>query len=365
MAQSTVRDYYSVLGVSRAATDKEIRAAYRKLARKYNPDLNPGDKAAEARFKELQAAYDVLSDPEKRKKYDQFGPNWEQAERARAGFEGAGFGPQGASDLHFDFGSGADFSDILENLFGSRGGFGGPRTSTRTRPHTRAGEDIEHQVTITLEEAYFGTSRILEVPSLNGSPARRIEVRIPPGVKTGSRVRLAGEGGAGLGGGPKGDLYLVAGLTLLVKVGVIPVLLRNVLKRLPEQRERAPMLNTPLSLVAALILTLIAFFTAPAVVAPGTFLDQPPLAVSLALVLIGLFLLSTRRHVLAQVVGLLTIENGLFSGAIAIAYGMPLLVEFGILFDILIAVVVLTLLVTLLHRTVTSADTLDLRRLRG
>lgn len=163
----------------------------------------------------------------------------------------------------------------------------------------------------------------------------------------------------------KGDLYLVAGLTLLVKVGVIPLLLRNVLRRLPEQRERAPMLNTPLSLVAALILTLIAFFTAPAVVAPGTFLDQPPLAVSLALVLIGLFLLSTRRHVLAQVVGLLTIENGLFSGAIAIAYGMPLLVEFGILFDILIAVVVLTLLVTLLHRTVTSADTLDLRRLRG
>jgi hydrogenase-4 component E len=163
----------------------------------------------------------------------------------------------------------------------------------------------------------------------------------------------------------KGDLYLVAGLTLLVKVGVIPLLLRNVLKRLPEQRERTPMLNTPLSLVAALVLTLIAFFTAPAVVAPGTFLDQPPLAVSLALVLIGLFLLSTRRHVLAQVVGLLTIENGLFSGAIAIAYGMPLLVEFGILFDILIAVVVLTLLVTLLHRTVTSADTLDLRRLRG
>jgi hydrogenase-4 component E len=163
----------------------------------------------------------------------------------------------------------------------------------------------------------------------------------------------------------KGDLYLVAGLTLLVKVGVIPVLLRNVLKCLPEQRERAPMLNTPMSLVAALVLTLIAFFTAPAVVAPGTFLDQPPLAVSLALVLIGLFILSTRRHVLAQVVGLLTIENGLFSGAIAIAYGMPLLVEFGILFDILIAVVVLTLLVTLLHRTVTSADTLDLRRLRG
>lgn len=163
----------------------------------------------------------------------------------------------------------------------------------------------------------------------------------------------------------KDDLYLVAGLTLLVKVGVIPLLLRNVLKRLPEQRERTSLLNAPLSLVMALLLTLIAFFAAPSVVAPGTFLDQPPLAVSLALVLIGLFLLSTRRHVLAQVVGLLTIENGLFSGAIAIAYGMPLLVEFGILFDILIAVVVLTLLVSLLHRTITSADTLDLRRLRG
>jgi hydrogenase-4 component E len=163
----------------------------------------------------------------------------------------------------------------------------------------------------------------------------------------------------------KNDLYLVAGLTLLVKVGVIPVLLRNVLKRLPEQRERVQILNTPLSLLAALILTLLAFFAAPSVVAPGTFLDQPPLAISLALVLIGLFLLSTRRHVLAQVIGLLTIENGLFSGAIAIAYGMPLLVEFGILFDILIAVVVLTLLVTLLHRTVTSANTADLRRLWG
>ena len=163
----------------------------------------------------------------------------------------------------------------------------------------------------------------------------------------------------------KWDLFVVAALTLVVKVGVIPVLLRAVIQRMPEQRERAPLLNTPLSLVCAIILTLIAFFTAPSVVAPGTYLDQPPLAISLALVLIGLFTLSVRRHALAQVVGLLTIENGLFSGAIAIAYGMPLLVEFGILFDILIAVIVLTLLVRLLHRTLTSADTLDLRRLRG
>jgi len=161
------------------------------------------------------------------------------------------------------------------------------------------------------------------------------------------------------------DLLLVAGLTLIVKVWLIPRMLRGVAERLPTQRERAPLLNTPSSLVGALVLTLIAFFTAPTVVAPGTYLNQPPLAISLALVLIGLFLLSIRRHVLMQVIGLLTIENGLFSGALAIVYGMPLLVEFGILFDVLVAVVVLTLLASLVHRTTTSADTLDLRRLRG
>lgn len=209
MAQSTVRDYYSVLGVPRNATDKDIKSAYRKLARKYHPDLNPGDKTAEARFKELQAAYDVLSDPEKRKKYDQWGPNWEQLERVQAGFGGAPFGQQGPGESHFDFGSATDFSEILESLFGAgRTGFGGPRGSTRTRTRVRRGEDVEHPVTVSLEEAYFGTTRILEIPSLNGGPARRIEVKIPAGVRTGSRIRLANEGGSGFGGGPAGDLYL-------------------------------------------------------------------------------------------------------------------------------------------------------------
>lgn len=161
------------------------------------------------------------------------------------------------------------------------------------------------------------------------------------------------------------DLLVVAALTLLVKVVLIPRMLRAVGERLPFQRERTPLLNTASSLVGALVLTLIAFFSAPTVIAPGTYLNEPPLAISLALVLLGLFVLSIRRHVLAQVIGLLTIENGLFSGAIAIVYGMPLLVEFGILFDVLVAVVVLTILVSLLHRATTSADTLDLRRLRG
>lgn len=161
------------------------------------------------------------------------------------------------------------------------------------------------------------------------------------------------------------DLYLVAGLTLLVKCGAIAWLLHRVTTRLPVQREVRPALNTPLALLICGMLTILAFFVSPAVVAPGTFLNEPPLAFSVAMLLIGLFLLSSRRHVITQVLGLLIIENGLSSGAIAIVYEMPLLVEFGILFDILVAVLVMSLLVTLLHRSLLSADTADLRRLKG
>ncbi len=161
------------------------------------------------------------------------------------------------------------------------------------------------------------------------------------------------------------DLYIVAVLTIIVKSGVIVWILSNVTNRLHVQREVRPYLNIPASLLVCVLLTLLAFFVSPAVIAPGTFLNEPPLAISLAMVLIGLFILSSRKHVVAQVIGLLTIENGLFSGAIAIAYGMPLIVEFGILFDILIAVIVMSLLVTLIHRELITADTADLRRLKG
>ncbi len=160
-------------------------------------------------------------------------------------------------------------------------------------------------------------------------------------------------------------LYAVAILTLAIKTIAITAILRTVAARVQLQREPALALNLPASLLVSALLTLLAFFVSPAVVAPGTFLNEPPLAVSVALVLIGLFLLSSRRHALAQVVGLLTIENGLFSGAIAIAYGMPLIVEFGILFDILVAVLVLGLLVTLVQRQGLAVDTAELRRLRG
>ena len=162
-----------------------------------------------------------------------------------------------------------------------------------------------------------------------------------------------------------GDLYIVAVLTVLVKAVAITAILYYVSGRLELQREARPMLNLPTSMLIGVALVILAFLASPSVVAPGTFLDEPPLAVSLALVLIGLFLISSRRHVLAQVVGLLTIENGLFSGAIAIAYGMPLLVEFGILFDVLIAVVLLGIMVTLIQHHLVSADTAELRKLKG
>jgi len=207
VAAATTRDYYTVLGVARTANDKDIRAAYRRLARKYHPDLNPGDKAAEGRFKELQNAYDVLSDPEKRKKYDQFGANWEHADQMRAGF-GNGFGQRGPGNVHVDFGDGADFSDILENLFSGTGLGGSGRTRAGARPRTRQGEDVEFPTDVSLEEAFLGATRIVTMPQRNGTP-RRIEVRIPPGVKTGSRVRVAGEGSPGTGGAAAGDLYLI------------------------------------------------------------------------------------------------------------------------------------------------------------
>jgi hydrogenase-4 component E len=162
-----------------------------------------------------------------------------------------------------------------------------------------------------------------------------------------------------------GHLYVVAVLTLLVKTVAITAILRGVAARVELQREAGLTLNLPASLLVGAMLTLLAFFASPAVVAPGTFLNEPPLAVSVALVLIGLFVLSSRRHALAQVVGLLTIENGLFSGAIAIAYGMPLIVELGILFDILVAVLVLGLLVGLIEHQGLTVDTGGLRRLRG
>jgi curved DNA-binding protein len=185
-----MKDYYQVLGVSRGASDQDIKQAYRKLARKYHPDINPGDKEAEARFKEINEAYEVLSDKEKREKFDRFGSDWRRYEQAGPGV---------------DFGGSGDFSDIFETLFGSRGGRG---SGFNVRMD---GQDVEQPVEITLEEAFTGTQRTLQFSNPNGSP-RTITVKIPAGADGGTRVRVPGEGAPGLNGGAKGDLYLVVRL---------------------------------------------------------------------------------------------------------------------------------------------------------
>ncbi|MDQ6909054.1 MAG: J domain-containing protein [Chloroflexota bacterium] len=214
------QDYYALLGVARTASDKEIRSAYRKLARKHHPDLNPGDSAAEERFKQITEAYEVLSDADKRPRYDELGARWRDYEQWRAGRRAAGQpddvqdflgGPrneraQGGyrtvsdDDLHDLFGDGAPFSDFFESTFG-RGG--------RSRPApSRRGQDYEHGVEVSFAEAYAGSEITLSLRTPEGED-RRIEATIPPGVKDGSRIRLAGQGGAGSPGSPAGDLFLV------------------------------------------------------------------------------------------------------------------------------------------------------------
>ena len=222
------KDYYSLLGVTRNASEREIKKAYRKLARKYHPDVNPGDKEAEAKFKEMNEAYEVLIDKEKRQKYDRFGDQWQYADQfARAA------GPQtqfrdfdfssftGGGGIHFGQG---DLGSLFDEMLRGAGTYS---------PRVRRGQDIESPVELTLEEAYHGSQRMLSLktdkpcPTCQGSgqhqngpcPACRgigivpglvrLEVKIPPGVKTGSRVRIAGKGGQGSGGGTRGNLYLL------------------------------------------------------------------------------------------------------------------------------------------------------------
>jgi DnaJ-class molecular chaperone len=189
------KDYYNILGVSRSATEREIKQAYRKLARQHHPDVNPGDKSAEERFKQINEAYEVLSDPKKRRKYDKYGEQWqyadqfEQAQRQQPGWN---FSSGGQRVYFSEEDVGGIFDDLLRG-FGARAG----------RPQPRKGRDIEFPLEVTLEEAYSGTTR-----TLNMADGKRLEVKIPPGVKDGSRVRISGKGAEGYGGA-KGDLYLV------------------------------------------------------------------------------------------------------------------------------------------------------------
>ena len=259
------KDYYGILGISKSAADKDVKAAYRKMARKYHPDVNPGDKAAEARFKQINEAFEVLSDAAKRKKFDQYGSDYENAEayararqQAQQQYGTYGRGGGGTPYTTYETSDMGDLNEVFESLLKGFG-TGGARAGGRRAP--RRGQDIQHQVEVTLEEAYNGTRRVMELQSEQACPAcqgmgrtkngvcqtcrgggrvikpRRLEVKIPAGVKDGSKVRVAGEGEQGQGGTP-GDLYLV------IKVAPHPLF----------KREGDDLLvDVPVSLVAAVL----------------------------------------------------------------------------------------------------------------
>jgi DnaJ-class molecular chaperone len=219
MAANTRRDYYTVLGVPRTATDKDIKTAYRKLARKHHPDVNPGDKKSENQFKEIGEAYSVLSDADKRAKYDRWGHNWEKIDQANA----AG-GNYGRSGTRYSWGTpgpgtgtGApggfnveseDLGGLFEQLFGRSAG----RQRVRTSSAPRKGTDLEQPVEITLEEAFNGTQRTFSIRDTQSGDTRTVEIKIPAGATDGLRVRVAGKGEAGLAGAPAGDLYLIVSI---------------------------------------------------------------------------------------------------------------------------------------------------------
>jgi DnaJ-class molecular chaperone len=235
------KDYYKILGVAKSAGADDVKKAFRKLARKYHPDVNPGDKKAEEKFKEINEAYEVLSDPDKRRKYDTLGPNWMEQFGPGAGF-GAGrrSSTGGFRSSPFSFDPTSNFSDFFETLFGNaatgaRSAGTGTGTGTRTSNdfRRRVGDSIEQPVEVTLQEAYVGGTRTFNVQStevcpicrgvgeIGGKPcancggqgqltrSKRIQVKIPAGVDNGSKIRVAGEGQPGIGGGPRGDLFLV------------------------------------------------------------------------------------------------------------------------------------------------------------
>lgn len=206
------KDYYEILGVSADADDKTIKQAYRKLARQYHPDVNPGNKEAEEKFKEINEAYQALSTREQRQKYDELRAqyqHWQQRGGQPQDFNWQNWAAQpgehanvryaSAEDLEDLFGSDSPFSDFFTSIFGQTAG------QARTRG-PRKGQDVEAEITLSLEEAVGGTTRAFQIGE------RRIEARIPPGVRAGSRVRLAGQGAPGMNGAPAGDLYLIVRL---------------------------------------------------------------------------------------------------------------------------------------------------------
>jgi curved DNA-binding protein len=205
------RDYYQTLGVSKTATQDEVKSAFRKLARKFHPDTAKDKKSAEEKFKEINEAYEVLSDPEKRKKYDAYGANWQQggfaprpgAAGTREGFPG-GF-EEGGVEFHF---GGTGFSDFFEQLFGSRRGGRQGFSGYDFEEPPMHGQDVEADILVPLEEALHGATRQISFRRGASGKIQTYTVKIPKGVREGQRVRLAGQGESPGGGGQAGDLYL-------------------------------------------------------------------------------------------------------------------------------------------------------------
>jgi curved DNA-binding protein len=190
-------DYYKVLGVEKGASDEDIKKAYRKLARKYHPDLNPNDKEANKKFQQINEANEVLSDPEKRKKYDQYGKDWKHAEQFEQARQAQGHGgDQWGQTFTGNFEEG-DFSDFFESLFGGGGGRRGRSRQTKFR-----GQDIEGEFQLNLTDAYKTHQQTFTV---NG---KNIRITIPAGVENGQKIRIAGHGEPGINGGPNGDLFI-------------------------------------------------------------------------------------------------------------------------------------------------------------
>lgn len=203
-------DYYNVLGIDKSATADDIKKAYRKLARKYHPDVNPNNKEAETKFQQINEANEVLSDPEKRKKYDQYGEHWKHADqfeqqkqqqqqggqrRGGQGFGGPGF--EGYTYTSSDFEGGEHFSDFFEEMFGRSRGTGGQRARVKYR-----GEDYRASLEMNLTDAYTTRKEILNINN------KKVRITIPAGVEDGQVIKLRGYGGEGINGGPKGDLYI-------------------------------------------------------------------------------------------------------------------------------------------------------------
>ncbi len=216
------KDYYQVLGVDKKASDEEIKKTFRKLARQHHPDVNPDNPKAEERFKEINEAYEVLGDTEKRSKYDQLGADWHRWQQAGGGptdFNWSQWtnGPAGQrvhvrygspDDFGDLFGGGGGFSDFFTSIFGGMNGGASPgRAGFEYYDRPQRGQDFEHEVQISLSEAFHGTTRLLT------KDGRRLEVKIPAGAKTGTKVRMRGEGGSSMMGGEAGDLFLKVQVT--------------------------------------------------------------------------------------------------------------------------------------------------------